>query len=594
MWTLILIGLLGGLITGVSPCILPVLPVVFFAGTAKQPDGSAEAGETTESAESIGGGVAVATKKPAKKPHNRRPYAVIGGLVVSFTVFTLLGSLLIKALNLPDDILRTVGLVVLTVVGLSLLIPRLEQLLEKPFSKLPQRKVNPNGGGFGLGLGLGLLYVPCAGPVLTAITIAAANGKIGLQTVELTISFAIGATAPLLVFALAGSKLSTRIKFFRENNKKVRAIGGVMMLLLAAALYFNLPDLLQRALPNYTQSLQDKVENNKTISDLRLTNLGDASNQALDNCVNNPDGKLLNCGPTPDFKNISDWLNTPNGTPLTMAGLKGKVVLVDFWTYSCINCQRSIPHIKDLYSRYHADGLEVVGVHTPEFAFEHDKSNVEAATKKFGITYPVAIDNETSTFNAFRNQYWPSRYLIDATGQVRYFKLGEGDYDQTENLVRQLLTQASPGVALPKAGDLPDTTPTDDRTTRETYLNYGELPKTFTSGGAQLQQKSADYNFAPTLANGKVSFAGNWDIDFQKSTSGAGAQVRLAYSAKYVNLVLAGTGTVTVTANGQPPKTIQISGLPNLYRLEGTPDLQSGQLTVSLSPGLQAYSFTFG
>ncbi|MEA5360404.1 cytochrome c biogenesis protein DipZ [Amycolatopsis sp., V23-08] len=581
MWTLVLIGLLGGLITGVSPCILPVLPVVFFAGGAKQPGSEPE----PEPA----GDVLVATRKT--RARNRRPYAVIGGLVLSFTVFTLLGSLLIKALNLPDDILRIVGLVVLSVVGLSLLVPPLERLLEKPFSKLPQRKVNPNGGGFTLGLGLGLLYVPCAGPVLTAITIAAANGKIGVETVALTVSFAIGATAPLLVFALAGAKISERVKFFRKNNGKVRAIGGVMMLLLAVALYFDLPSLLQTKLPNYTQALQDKVESSQAISDLRLSNLGDASNQALDKCANNDQGQLRDCGPTPEFENIDGWLNSQ---PLTMAGLKGKVVLVDFWTYSCINCQRSLPHIKDLYARYQAAGLEVVGVHTPEFAFEHDKGNVEAATKKLGITYPVAIDNETSTFNNFRNQYWPARYLIDATGQVRYLKLGEGAYDQTENVVRELLQQAKPGVALPKPGELPDTTPTDQRTSRETYLSYGELPKSFTSGGSPLVlEKQASYDFPANLPAGKVAFGGDWTIDYQKATAGPDAQLKLNYTAKSTNLVLAGQGTVTVSVDGGPPRTVTVSGTPNLYRLSQTPDLHSGQLSLTLSPGLQAYSFTF-
>ncbi|GLY43438.1 protein DipZ [Amycolatopsis sp. NBRC 101858] len=574
MWTLVLIGLLGGLITGVSPCILPVLPVVFFAGGAKQPGGEPE------------GDVLV-----RKKTKNRRPYAVIGGLVLSFTVFTLLGSLLIKALNLPDDILRTVGLVVLSVVGLSLLVPPLERLLEKPFAKLPQRKVNPNGGGFGLGLGLGLLYVPCAGPVLTAITIAAANGKIGLETVALTVSFAIGATVPLLVFALAGAKISERVKFFRKNNGKVRAIGGVLMLLLAVALYFDLPSLLQTKLPNYTGALQEQVEGSDSISKLRLSSLGDASNQALDKCADNPNGELRDCGPTPEFENIGGWLNS---APLTMAGLRGKVVLVDFWTYSCINCRRSLPHIKDLYARYRAAGLEVVGVHTPEFAFERDKGNVEAATAKLGIEYPVAIDNETSTFTNFRNQYWPARYLIDATGQVRYLKLGEGAYDQTENLVRQLLQQARPGVALPKPGDLPDIRPTDERTTRETYLGYGELAKTYAPGGTPLKlEEQADYRFPVSVPDGKVAFEGSWTIDYEKATAGPGARLRFGYTAKSTNLVLAGEGTVTVSVDGGPPRTVNVSGTPNLYRLSQTADLHSGQLALTLSPGLQAFSFTF-
>ncbi|MFB9930339.1 cytochrome c biogenesis protein DipZ [Amycolatopsis halotolerans] len=579
MWTLILIGLLGGLITGVSPCILPVLPVVFFAGGAKQPGSEPE---TT-------GGDVPAAKKP--RVRNRRPYAVIGGLVLSFTVFTLLGSLLIKALHLPDDILRTIGLVVLSAVGLSLLIPPLERLLEKPFAKLPQRKVNPNSGGFALGLGLGLLYVPCAGPVLAAITIAAANGKIGVETVALTVAFAIGATAPLLVFALAGAKISERVGFFRRNNKKVRAAGGALMLLLAVALYLNLPDLLQRSLPNYTQALQEKVENNDAISKLRLSSLGDASNQGLDRCADNPNGQLRDCGPAPEFKNIDAWLNSP---PLTMAGLKGKVVLVDFWTYSCINCQRSLPHIKDLYARYHTAGLDVVGVHTPEFAFEHDKNNVTAATAKLGIAYPVAIDNETSTFTNFRNQYWPARYLIDATGTVRYLKLGEGAYDQTETAVRQLLRQADPGVTLPAPGDLPDTTPTDQRTSRETYLSYGELPKTLAPGGTPpVLEKETGYRFPADVPPGKVALDGNWTIDYQKATAGPGAKLTLSYTAKSTNLVLAGQGTVTVSADGAPTRTVTVSGTPNLYRLTQTPDLHSGRLTLTLSPGLQAYSFTF-
>ena len=589
MWTLVLIGLLGGLITGVSPCILPVLPVVFYAGSAK----NTTPGEPDQPGPEGSGAVAVAERKK-QRARNRRPYAVIGGLVLSFTIFTLLGSLLIKALNLPDDILRTVGLVVLSVVGLSLLIPALERLLEKPFAKLPQRQVNPNRGGFGLGLGLGLLYVPCAGPVLTAITIAAANGKIGVETVALTVSFAIGATAPLLVFALAGAKLSERVKFFRKNNRKVRAIGGVVMLLLAVALYFDLPSLLQRSLPNYTDALQSKVENSDAISQLRLSSLGDASNQALDHCADNTKGELRDCGPTPDFKNITAWLNTPGGSAETMAGLRGHVVLVDFWTYSCINCQRSLPHIKDLYARYHAAGLDVVGVHTPEFAFEHDQANVEAATKKLGITYPVAIDNETSTFNNFRNQYWPARYLIDATGQVRYLKLGEGAYDQTESLVRTLLQQSNPGVKLPAPGALPDTTPTDQRTTRETYLNFGELPKTYAGTSPLELEKSTAYTAPTTIPAGKVAYSGDWSIDYQKSTAGAGAQIRLGYAAKSTNLVLAGQGTVTVTTgDGQPPRTFTVSGTPNLYRLTQTPELRTGELSLTLSPGLQAYSFTF-
>jgi cytochrome c biogenesis protein CcdA/thiol-disulfide isomerase/thioredoxin len=570
MWTLVLIGLLGGLITGVSPCILPVLPIVFFAG----------------------GSTRAQVEWPRK---NRRPYAVIGGLVLSFTVFTLLGSLLIKALHLPDDILRTVGLVVLSAVGLSLLIPPLERLLEKPFARLPQRQVNPKGSGFGLGLGLGLLYVPCAGPVLAAISISAATGRIGVETVALTVAFAVGATLPLLVFALAGAKVSERVKFFRARNRAVRATGGVVMLLLAAALYLNLPDLLQRSLPNYTQALQEKVESSDAIDGLRRSNEDTVRNEALDRCVSNPSDELRDCGPAPEFQDIQAWLNTPGGAPLQMSALRGKVVLIDFWTYSCINCQRSLPHVKELDARYRDAGLQVVGVHTPEFSFEHDLGNVTDATGKLGITYPVALDNETSTFSKFHNRYWPAHYLIDATGQVRYVKFGEGDYEETENAVRQLLEENHPDVTLPRTAALPDTTPTDQRMTPETYLGYRGLGSAFVSGGPDLRPETdTEYRFpAGKLSDGEVALAGTWNVGDEESTAKAGAQLRLGYTAKATNLVLAGEGTVTIAADGQPPHTVTISGTPNLYRLTQTPELEAGDVTLNFTPGLQVYAFTF-
>jgi hypothetical protein len=207
----------------------------------------------------------------------------------------------------------------------------------------------------------------------------------------------------------------------------------------------------------------------------------------------------------------------------------------------------------------------------------------------------VAIDNQTSIFTNFRNRYWPARYLIDATGQVRLVKLGEGAYDQTENAVRTLLRQANPGVASSAPGELADTTPMDQRTTKETYLNHAKRVSTFVSGGPQRNlETDSEYKFPMgPVPPGKVAFNGIWNIDYERSTAKAGAQVRLGYFAKTTNLVLAGEGTITVSATGESPRTIEISGTPNLYQLTKTPDLQAGEVTVTLSPGLQAYSFTF-
>ena len=479
MLTLILIGLVGGLITGVSPCILPVLPVIFLAGgTAK---GQSPVEETAPGGGEIvaptSGGVTVAARtRPEKRrrvARNLRPYAVIAGLVLSFTFFTLAGSLLINALGLPANLLRVAGLVVLVVIGVSLIFPRLEAILEKPFSKIPQRAPNQEGGAFVLGLGLGLLYVPCAGPVLAAITVAGATGRVGLDTVALTLAFAVGATLPLLVFALAGRRVAERVRAFRARARLVRAIGGVLMILLAVALVFNAQEVIQRAIPDYTAGLQKEVARNDAFKP-KLSGLSDDRNQALDNCTDAAT-TLADCGPAPEFTDVTKWFNTVRPEGLTTADLHGKVTLIDFWTYSCINCQRSLPHVKAWDAAYRDAGLQVVGIHTPEFAFERDPANVQEGVTRLGVTYPVAMDNGYAMWDAYRNQYWPAEFLIDATGTVRYYKLGEGHYDVTEGHIRELLAAARPGVALPAPSGVADQTVTDPRTTPETYLARAKI-----------------------------------------------------------------------------------------------------------------------
>ncbi|WP_244303141.1 cytochrome c biogenesis CcdA family protein [Leucobacter coleopterorum] len=232
----ILIGLLGGLITGISPCILPVLPVIFL----------------TAGAQSAGAG----NKPEVIEAPRSRPYFVIAGLVTSFTIVTLLGSLLLGLLSLPQDTIRWAGVAVLLIIGVGMLFPRFEQLLEKPFQWLPRRKVNEKGNGFGMGLALGTVFVPCAGPVLAAIIVAGATGTIGVGTVLLTVSFAIGVAIPLLIFALAGRGLVERIKFFRSKERGIRIAAAIAMIALAVGLAFNVPQAIQRLLPDYTAGLQ--------------------------------------------------------------------------------------------------------------------------------------------------------------------------------------------------------------------------------------------------------------------------------------------------------------------------------------------------
>ncbi|MEO6504575.1 MAG: cytochrome c biogenesis CcdA family protein [Terrimesophilobacter sp.] len=246
--TLAIIGILGGLITGISPCILPVLPVIFFSGGVEGARSDGTAGDGTV------------------KVSRWRPYLVIAGLIVSFSVFTLIGSLLLALLNLPQDVLRYAGIVVLTLIGVGLIVPRFEAILEKPFSWIPRKDVGTAHGGFVLGLALGLVYVPCAGPVLAAITVAGSTGRIGVETVVLTTTFAIGAAIPLLIFALAGRRVAERVRSFRKHQRGIRVTGGVLMVALAIGLVFNLPQLLQRLVPDYTSALQNQFSSSDQVS----------------------------------------------------------------------------------------------------------------------------------------------------------------------------------------------------------------------------------------------------------------------------------------------------------------------------------------
>ncbi len=559
--TLVLIGLVGGIITGLSPCVLPVLPVVFLGGGA-----GAETDPGTEKA-------------------RWRPYLIVAGLTLSFAVFTLFGSLILASLHLPDDAIRWVGLALLVLVGLGLLVPALGHVLERPFYRFPQRLSDTGGNGFVLGIALGAVFVPCAGPVLAAITVAGATDHIGLRTVGLTLGFAVGTAIPLLAFALAGRGLSQRLGAYRRHQGAFRAVSGVVMIVLAVALTFNLSDIIQRDIPNYTQAVGNSLEKGAAAP----AGGGSASLQDCQTAALYGGSGLEDCGAAPAFKGIQQWFNTPGDQPASLASLKGKVVIVDFWAYSCINCQRELPHVEAWYKDYAADGLEVVGVQTPEYAFEHVPSNVLAGARRLGLTFPVAVDDSYDTWNAYDNQSWPAAYIIDAAGQIRHVSIGEGDYGQEEQLIRQLLTAAHPGVALPRATDVPDTTPDNPGQSPETYLGADHVQyydgNSYSTGRFALP--------AGALPAHSYALGGPWSIGQQSITAGAGAAIKLAYNASYVYLDVGGSGALTVTSGGTS-KVIRVSGAPDIYTVAATPTPRNGTVTIKLSPGLQAYSFTFG
>ncbi len=558
--TLVLIGLVGGIITGLSPCVLPVLPVVFLGGGSAGPD--------TASA-------------------RRRPYLVVLGLTLSFAVFTLFGSLVLASLHLPEDAIRWLGLALLVLVGLGLLIPPLGHLIERPFYRSPQRALGSGRSGFLLGIALGAVFVPCAGPVLAAIIVAGATGHIGLRTIGLTLGFAVGTAIPLLAFALAGRGISQRLGAFRRHQGAFRAVSGVVVIALAVALTFNLSDIVQRDIPNYTQAVGNSLEKGAAA----VPKDAGVSLLTCQQAAYYGSSGLEECGAAPNFAGIQQWFNTPGGKPLSIASLRGKVVIVDFWAYSCINCQRELPHVEAWAKDYADNGLVVVGVQTPEYAFEHVPSNVEAGIRRLGLTFPVALDNSYDTWNAYDNQSWPSTYLIDATGRIRYVSIGEGDYTHEEQLIRQLLAAARPGLTLPPPTNVPDLTPDDPEQSPETYL--GEDREQFYDGA--VAYTSGQHRFTPpaALPANSFSLAGTWTVGQEAITAGRDAAVTLAYHASYVYLDVGGTGTLTVSGNGTT-KAIRVSGAPDIYTVAASKSARNGTVTVRLSPGLAAYSFTFG
>ena len=563
--SLVAIGLLGGLITGISPCVLPVLPVILLSAGAQ--------GARGDGGDDKGGDGGFASRF--------HPYLVVTGLVVSFTVFTLLGSTVLSLLHLPQDLIRWIGIVMLALIGLGMMVPKVMEILERPFARFQRfgGSKNPSNG-FLLGLVLGAAYVPCAGPVLAAVAVAGATGRIGADTVALAVSFAVGTAIPLLAFALAGRGITERIQAFRTRQRAIRVTAGVVMLGLAVALVLDAPAALQRRLPDYTASLQARTDD--------LLHGDSASGPCRPGAAT-----LGDCGPLPAIDGAVAWINTPGDQPLTQQSRAGKVTLVDFFAYSCINCQRSVPGIEKLYETYAASGLQVIGVHSPEYAFEKEVDNVRGGVKRLGITYPVAVDSNLTTWTNFDNHYWPAHYLADAQGNVRQTHVGEGGEAATEKLVRELLMQANPKVTLPAPvfSEAKDDAGTNSPRTPETYLGSDRA-----SGFAQgtLDKGQHTFSFPSRLLADTFALDGTWTVEPQSITPTEGkGRLRLSYRGKQVNLVVSGEGDLTWTVNGKT-RTTHVSGVPNGMELVHSEEVGSGELELEASPGLQLYSFTFG
>ncbi len=608
MGELLVVAFLGGLITGLSPCIVPVVPVVMAGGSSST--------------------------------SRARPYLIIAGLVTSFSLSVLFASSVLSFLHLPQDLLFWLGVVMLGILAVSLLVPAVGDLVERPFARLGSSRYANEGGGFVLGLSLGLVFVPCAGPVLTAISVAAAHHRVGFTSIFVTLVYAAGVTVPLLVLAVVSERATEHWRSLRSHLPTVRKVAGAVLAVATLAIAFNWLGALQRDVPGYTTALEDHVESlGSACSQLRQLsgehqNQFAAANARLEGkkatCASTDNGEsqsgqlaagattttttttnavagagtdrkqpvfmanktnLPNLGRAPNFTGIAAWFNTPGNQPLSLSQLRGKVVLVDFWTYSCINCQRALPHVESWYNDYRKDGLVVVGVSSPEFAFEHVVSNVESAAGHLGIAYPVAVDDDLATWNAYNNEYWPAEYLIDPTGIVRAYDFGEGGYGNMESNIRMLLS-ANGVMDLPTRTDVPDRTPTSEAITPESYVGYERLNNAV--GTPAAYDRTINYHPPSSIASNSFAFGGRWTVHSEEATAGRNATIGLQFTADDVYLVMSGRGSVDVSYNGHPLKAVTVTGIPTLYTLFSSKALQTGELTLSFSPGLQAYDFTFG
>ena len=584
MWLLV-VAYLGGALTIVSPCILPVLPFVFAR---------------------------------SDQPFHKSGLPLLLAMALTFAVIGTLAAVGGGWAVTANQWGRYLAMLLLAGFGLMLLFPALAEHLTRPLVALGSRLSSRagSGSGFGasflLGIATGLLWAPCAGPVLGLILATAALGGASLQTATLLLAYAAGAVTSLALALLAGGRVFALLKRSLGAGEWIRRGLGLAVLagvlLVATGMDTGLLTRLSLAGTNsLEQSLLEGAGLAKQPADksLQLASAGQGAAPATALPV---EGKL------PELDGVTAWINSQ---PLTVASLKGKVVLIDFWTYSCINCLRALPHVQAWATHYRKDGLVVIGVHTPEFAFEHDLDKVKAAVKRLGIDYPVALDNDYAIWQAFDNHYWPAHYLIDAEGRIRYHHFGEGHYQQTEQAIQQLLGEAGKkmpdGVAgvsatvhaegVMAAADFAEVE------SPETYLGYARAEGF--KPGLMAYDMPMDYTLPPKLALNEWGLAGNWTIAAsQAQLNQAQGGIAFRFHARDLNLVLGSASGkpvhFQVLIDGKPPGAahgvdtdadgrgvVTDERLYQLLRQPGKIEDRNFEIRFT-EPGVLAYAFTFG
>ena len=577
MVLLVLFALLAGAGTALSPCVLPVLPAVLSAG--------------------VTGG-------------RRRPLGVALGLALSFTFATVALVYVIEALGLPNDFTRVLAIVTLLVFGVLLCVQPLSDRLEAWISRVVPKPARPGGDGFGsgilLGASLGLVYAPCAGPILAGVITVSAAQNFTVGRLAVALAYSIGSAIVLYLLMLGGRRITDHLGALRS---RVQVVMGAVMIAVAVVMIANLDVRFESAIAGHLPSAlidpTSRIEQSSSVSgDLAALHGGGPVSHETGTSQAAAGQRLPVYFQAPNFTGTQDWFNTHGNQPLSLDQLRGQVVLVDFWTYTCINCIRTLPYIEAWYQKYHQDGFTVVGVHTPEFPFEKEASNVQQAIGDFGLTYPVVQDNNAATWNAYHNQYWPADYLIDAKGRVRLVHFGEGSYIETEDAIRSLLAEAGHenlGRHTKAHSEHPDA-----HATPESYLGAARAER-FANGPILPGTQQFDTVSPSSLSSDQLAYGGQWKIDRESATAGAGASLELNFNAKRVFLVLGSPGAprkMQVLLDGKPiPNSLASPDVHNgvatisnqrLYRLVDLPHPESHVLTLQPESGISGYAFTFG
>lgn len=586
---LALLAFLGGALTIVSPCILPVLPFVFAR---------------------------------ANQSFTRSTLPLLAGMALTFAVIATLASVGGAWAVRVNSYGRALALLLLAVFGLALVSKRFADWIARPFVALGNRLMQSAGSddratvlqSAVLGVATGLLWAPCAGPILGLILTGAALNGPNTQTTLLLFAYALGAVTSLAVATLAGARVFNALKrSFGAGDWVKRGLGvAVLVAVVAIGLGWD-TGLLTRLSAGNTNRIEQALIDAVRPASMQGEEPAMAMTGTMMMSAAASTRELPVEGELPGFDGAVGWLNS---SPLTAEGLRGKVVLVDFWTYSCINCLRTLPYLKAWYERYKDQGFVIVGVHSPEFAFEKDERNVRRAVREFGIEYPVALDNDYAIWQDFNNQYWPAHYFVDAQGRIRGHHFGEGNYEESEELIRTLLAEAGeqslPAMAPETAGQgIEAAAGKTEVRSPETYVGYGRA-ENFTSPGGFAHEAAKSYVAPSSLELNQWALDGNWTVEGERAMANAApGKIVFRFHARDLHLVL-GPGAdgkpvrFRVRVDGEAPghdrgTDVDVSGdgvvreqrLYQLIRQSG--EVRDRTFTIEfLDAGVQAYAFTFG